>query len=192
MKPHPDQTWTETERWIEDDQRGGCGDHELNPSASESGPSIIGDHCYLNGDLGMAPCLYGPLVETNDYATPSEVLITHSTADSATGYAGGSEGVYQEGGDFEDAMIYYRAASASLSVTGDSVSDVLSDLGGQGDEPLWPWEEHDMHTPLTLSSTLLIDEQRSASYGYGEDRPGSEEVPMVFSHPCSGWTIRSN
>ena len=87
-------------------------------------------------------------------------------------------------------MIYYRAASASLSVTGDSLSEVLTDVGDQGDGPLWPWEEHDMRSPLTISSISLLDEQKLASYG-GESL-GSEEEPMAFSHLGSGWTIHSH
>ena len=149
MEPPPDQTRTETgpviKGWTEGD---GCGDRELNPPAPEPGkPSTIVDPCYLNGGLGTVPCAHGPFIETNDYANPSEVLITHSTTGSATGYAEGSEGVYEGGGGFEeDVMIYYHAALEASSITEDPLSESFTDIDGQEDGTLWPWEEYHTHS----------------------------------------------
>ena len=98
--------------------------------------------------------------------------------------------MYQEGDFEEDVMIYYHAALQSPLVTEDPLSELFTDIDGQGDGTLWLWEEYHMHPPdpLTVSSTHLIDEKPTSD---GRENLANEEGPVDFSHLASGWSIHN-
>jgi len=121
---------------------------------------------------------YGPPIQTNDYANPSEPPVALRPTNGVTGRTEGPAEVYQEGNGFEEnVMIYYRAALASSS-TGSF------NINGQEVETSWPGNH--MHTPFTIATARPIDGEDLVSEVKNRE---SQEGFAASSHLGPGRTI---